>query len=189
MRNYALMYEYNMYGVFIQGISGELYTVDEWSNQETANGVAVITERNSFVIAKQNYINMAFGSGPEIVPNAFYSEDENIAKTDKYGVLNTRYLVNSGVMYPAASGANDYEFPNGSSGYLPALGELMIVSENYDAVQSALSAIGSGFGNNNAYWSSTQYDLSYAWAAVPATGSVSEYPKSTECYIRPFTTL
>lgn len=123
------------------------------------------------------------------------------AYTDFNGKYNTSEIINfladhdDGKVYgaPAAEACVAYTFPNGTKGYLPALGELITVYNNKSAVSSAMSLIGGNAlkKNDEYYWSSTQsgsstsYSYSFMYGSINAYG----YKSSTTCYVRAFSSL
>lgn len=194
----SVLYNVDSSGVYIQHVDGTLYTTDEWTaggfTSDLANGVAVIDAACQFVAAKEQVST----SGTSWYPNGLVSgvmaeTTQSIAETDYAGVENTAVIIATG---NATNGAADkcakYTFPNGQTGYLPALGELMVYNKYREDIQAALSLIGAQDGNN-VLWSSTQYDASYAWG-LQALFERAEYSKKAPSggsynRVRAFTTL
>ena len=164
-----LFYNVDSSGVYIQHVDGSLYTTDKWTEagfaSELANGVAVISTEARFVISKTNasestWINWLPNS---LVDGVMLTSDLETAKTDYAGFENTSRMINSksSVTSGAAYLCANYVFPNGQTGYLPALGEWMIVARYKDEVKSALTLIGGSSIEDS--WSSTQYSATEAW--------------------------
>ena len=68
----------------------------------------------------------------------------------------------------AANYCQNYTFPHGKKGYLPALGELYEAYQNKTEVDACMKLIGGkalydSSISNYWKWSSTQYSANYAW--------------------------
>lgn len=193
--------EGNSMGVFIQGVSGTLYRTSEWDNQETANGVAVITEECSFIIAPDQGLG-----GFESSTNSQYCYDsEEIALVDYNGVLNTAHQVGeSGFNNYLDNGVICYEylFPNGKRGYCPSLGEWKQAWLNKNAVDEALALIGgqpimsttttfagSGTEPTPGYMASSTFNKQSLWYFVWGTGGTHISADGMAPYLRPFQEL
>lgn len=193
-------------GVWIQSSDNMFYTTEQWmrGTGKIANGVAVITESHSFVIALKDLdTKVIFKSASYgVINSAMYTTDLETAKTDLLGENNTSEYIRicgaSGV--PACRDAVAYTFPNGKSGYVPALGEWAIVEKNYKEVKVALIVAGgvsigetvSGGDSTGAYnWSSTVRGTSVSWVILGKADTLTyTYQNSTSSYrTRPFTTL
>lgn len=193
-----ILYNVDSSGVYIQHIDSSLYTTDEWTSEgfsnDLANGIAVISEEAQFVIAKTN---ASTSSWITWLPNSavdgiMLTSDAAIAKTDYAGFENTSRMINS--MSSVTSGAaylcSNYVFPNGQKGYLPALGEWMIVAKYETEVENALTLIGGDAVKDS--WSSTQYSATEAWKFTRffnAEYRTKNPSGSTSTYARAFTTL
>ena len=160
-------------GVIIQGVSGRLYTKEEWSFQEDSNGVAVVTENCRFVIAKENvkYEERWGGYNIDVGLKGMLSEQ---ALKDYDGLGNTAKIIavvgntNDGYRDGTAAGDTaDYVFPNGQFGYLGAVGEWAAVGDNKNVVNEMLIVIGGSQITAYPQWTSTLADLSlgnaYTW--------------------------
>ncbi len=154
------------YGLFIQHIDGTLYTEEEWINaghaNTDANGLAVVDSRASFVIAKTDSSEVKWGDSIEIEGLPIYS-DKATALTDYNGKANT-ILISQALTTGAAIDCVNYTFPNGESGYLPAIGEWDIVVPQISKVNKLMAIIGNTIRENaTGYWSSTVQSISNAW--------------------------
>lgn len=195
-RTVNMVYEAVKLGVFIQGVSGKLYETDAWSSQETPNGVAVITENCSFVIALENAHTAycQWGSYSTIVSGITTTTTESEAKTDYDGEAQTTTILNelgntsSTYDAPAAYYCRAYTFPNGKEGYLGALGEWQAVLDNKEAVESALSKC-DGTTFNRYYWTSTQYNYLYSWYMYLSNEYVTYAGKNKNYYVRAFAAI
>ena len=159
-RTVDMVYEAVKLGVFIQGVSGKLYETDDWTSQETPNGVAVLTEECSFVIALTQAssamrIHSSYSGALDDYMTAI--SDETQAKADYDGATNTANIMKlqSGTSY-AAGWCNAFSFPSGKKGFLPSLGQMWAAYSNKFAVDAALTkAGGTALSTNSYYWTST----------------------------------
>lgn len=180
------------YGVYVQGVSGKLYTVSEWDNQETANGVAVLTNKCKFVIATEHHSGKMYYGGDWIqIAGVTTTSDISVAKTDYDGEVQTTKIINAltGVNdgyvtgAPPAEYCRNYTFPNGKKGYMGAAGEWQAAIDNIDAINSAMSLIG-GLNILSAYWTSTLSEYvngGGAWYKSDWSGS---NPNALKCYFK-----
>ena len=181
-------------GVFIQHIDGNLYATDDWTAggfaNEQANGVALITNECSFVIAKENISSsMEWSSNDYTLVNGILTTaDEATAKTDFAGQENTNLMLATDKRSAGYSCAN-YTFPNGAKGYLPALGEWSAVYANRTEIKSAMSLIGGMSFSSNVYWSSTQNSANRAWSLSWYNGGMYGQNKYETFYVRAFSAL
>ena len=150
-------------GVYIEGLDGKAYTVDNWQGGSAANSVIVASGDVKFRIA------LTESPSPLAVYNNFdtiYDEymtwhtSSATALSDYDGAGNTaKMLIVDDRYYYAAGYCDTYIFPDGKTkGYLPALGQLYIAHQNKAAVDAALSKCGGTAMNNTEpfnYWSST----------------------------------
>ena len=181
-------------GVFIQHIDGTLYTTDEWTaggfSNDLANGVAVGNGAVKFVIAKTIIsTKVAWSSDTSnAVDGVMLTSDTNAAEKDYAGMANTKLIAatdTSGAAYICAH----FEFPNGTKGYLPALGELYIAYKNKSAINNAMALIGGANLGTTYYWSSTQHSATRAWAFNVGEGNSANDFKSGSGYVRVFAAL
>jgi hypothetical protein len=156
------------YGVFIQHIDGSLLTKEQWLadgySNDSANGVAVIDEKAHFIIAKEKKKDVSWMQYPyTLIPDIFTTADSAEAKTHYDGYATTQKAlahVSSGAIYEASQ----YVFPNGSNGYLPAMGELFIAFNKSGTINSLMTLLGSGnYFVDGATWSCTQVSAAQAW--------------------------
>lgn len=197
-RNVSLVYKMLRTGVWIQGVSGELYSSDKWDSQETPNGIALITNDCSFVMALENcyYSTCRWGGYNKQIERIATTTEVDEAIADFEGLRNTDEIItqlegtNDGYVdgSPAAKYCKGYAFPNGQNGYLGAAGEWGIVLDNIVEVNAAISKCG-GVALSSYYWVSTQYSEKNSWAAVRSSASISNYIKTRGNYVRAFTTI
>ena len=159
-------------GVYIQDTDGYFHTKDEWDGSYTPNGIAIITSNCRFVMALEDaYTGHCRwgGSGIE-VSGITTTINTNTAQTDYDGEAQTTTIINAlkgtndgyADGAPAAEYCRAYTFPDGSIGYLGAVGEWQAAVSNISAVNSALSKCG-GASMHGYYWTSTQYNSKSSW--------------------------
>lgn len=193
-------------GVYIQHIDGSLYTTEDWSakafSNDVANGVAVVADECSFVMAKEfvgKRANWSWNYYAEI-NGIFLSDDKEEAKTDFAGKLNTMTIIQqsteAGAYAQAANICVDYVFPNGAKGYLGAAGEWGVVVRYGEKVIEAMillqnTLIQSSWIN----WTSTQGTSPWVWS-VGWSGNInglyfvqSTRRSNTNMIVCPFTSL
>ena len=156
-RNLAVVYEFIPIGIFIQGVSKKLYKYYDWENQETPNGIAVLTENCKFVMALEDALDdtVAWGSYTGLIDNC--SNASSIADLYYTGKSDTEAIIEhfDGLL-PAAKRAKSYKFPNGQNGYLGSNGEWRAVMDNYETVMSLLTLLEVYGYFASRYWTSTQ---------------------------------
>ena len=170
-RSIDVVYEADMKGVFIQDIYGRLYTQDEWDGTQIANGVAVITDNCSFVVAKEDALssNIYWGGRDIDIPTLTNYNNRTDAATDFDGLGNTSKIItalgntNDGYSGYAAAGCRNYIFSNGVNGYLGSAGELQAIHDNKEVINSLLALIGGQLIASGHYWTSTERDSERAF--------------------------
>ena len=187
-----------LYGVSIQHIDGTLYTISEWQENgftsDDANGVAIVDDRASFVVAKEDIGEKLLWSNEAILVEGVSVASNNLNgfADCMNGVQDTQILVGLGVS-PAASACAEYTFPNGSKGYLPAVGEWDVFQSYEASAKEAFNLIGGAdlFSPSMAkyYWSTTQKNDSDAWAYASRMGiqniyknTLTEYTGNTRAF-------
>ena len=116
--------------------------------------------------------------------------DNSSAQTDFNGATNTACMINySGPFnHPAAEYCNSYKpvsSGTGSSGwYLPAAGELYVMSFNYEDINLWLQKLSKTQLSSDWYWSSSEnYEYS-AWVVNPSDGGMYGYGKNGNLRVR-----
>lgn len=182
-------------GFYIEHIDSTLYTLNEWETAgfegDLANGVAVITDDCRFVISKEDAAtSVEWSNSKNIVQGVTIATNNEESYTDYEGKSNTLAMLIDGNQ-PVANACDEYVFPNGKRGYLPAQGEWKTVFENITSVRKLLSAIGAEPITQKNLWSSTQYSEEKAFECYlenyGATWATDK--KQTRYYARAFTTL
>lgn len=161
-RNINYVYKYSPIGVFIQGKSKSLYSVSEWSSQETPNGIAVCTENCKFIIAPKDFTTYYVWTNNYITQDEPYYNTIELAKNDFNGYGNTSVAINKGGSNMlAATAARNYKFPNGEAGYIGSAGEWQAVFDNLNEINTAFSKINISLSiQYTSFWSSTSYSSS-----------------------------
>lgn len=190
--------------IYIQHIDGTLYTTDEWTAggyaNDQSNGVAVVCVSTSFVIAKENAsdLSCAWGGYSKSITDICTTSSSSTAVLDFDGENNTPKIIEQLSGYtdsysvtgaPAAEACVAYVFPNGKKGYLGALGQWKVVSNNKTAVNSAMSLIGGTALSNSMYWTSTQRSNTYSWCPGLNGGTINYSYKSSSYPVRAFCSL
>lgn len=181
-------------GVFIQHISGQLYSTDQWTSRgftdDKANGVAVITNECKFVIAKTQISDgMDWSSDTaNAVDGVVLTNDPSIAEVDYAGKANTSLIAAIDTSKAAYSCAN-FKFPNGQKGHLPALGEWDKAYAYKAEVNAAMLLINGAALPDGYHWSSTQFANYMAWALKWSDGTYGTWSKYYNGIVRAFLTL
>lgn len=191
-------------GVYIQHINGDLYTTADWSakdfTNDEANGVAVVSAKCNFIIAKTDVSqpSLCWGGYGKTLEDIVTATSNSSALLDYDGEGNTSKIIQQLNGYddgtslgaPAAEYCKAYIFPNGKKGYLPSIGEWKTAYNNRTAIDSAISLIGGAAINTNSYYSSsTQCDSAYNWGIYWSGGYLNQNTKKSTYYVRAFTTL
>lgn len=194
-----VVYNVPVEGVYIQHVNGKLYTSAEWGEKmfsaEEANGVAVYDSRASFVISKTQ-LGVSRWYPEAVLLDCFVGSETN-ARLDYGGVANTEVIYVKDGSDNAATKCVDFIFPNGSTGYLPALGEWVVAYDYKQNIDEALTLIGADAikvtEDNYAYmWSSSQYNEYNTWLWSWLNGGAIYQRKSNfysgyiDFYVRPF---
>lgn len=195
----AILYNVKPKGVYIQHIDGKLYATDAWvakgfANDE-ANGVAVIANEASFVVAKEDAdggLTKNWGSSSILVTGIVTTTNADSAKLDYGGAENTSKIIaqlGEDTKY-AAHAADAYVFPNTNKGYLPSAGEFQVVLNNKNLIVEALALIGgTAFLDATSYWSSTQRNIEGSWLCGVSSGSINYAVKYNPLKVRAFAPL
>lgn len=165
-REVSMLYKEMQLGVYIQGVSGKLYTEDEWSNQETPNGIAVLSDKCSFVAALEAAYSTYCRWGPRgtLLENITTTTSMTVAQNDYSGKEQSLIINELGAAAEASQFCTSFIFPNGKYGYMGSAGEWQIAIDNHIKIESILQKLGI-YWSGGIYWTSTQYDAYYAWLA------------------------
>ena len=181
-------------GVYIEGLDGKAYTVDNWQGGNAANSVIVASGDVKFRMAlTQPSNNMAIGSHTDPLDNYMTAiSDETAAKADYNGSGNTANIIKMRPSTDYAAGyCNSFTFPDGKTkGFLPSLGQLNLAYQNKADVDAALSKCGGTAMFGGYYWSSTFAGVGgnyrYCWVLYWSDGSVYDNYLRNYRYVRPF---
>lgn len=186
-------------GVYIEGLDGKAYTVDEWQSGNSANSVVVANGDIKFRVALTDAPSLMKISQNSYDPLENYMaaiSDNMAARADYDGAGNTAKILQMQPSTEYAAGyCNAYIFPDGKTkGFLPSLGQLHLVYQNYNAVNNALYKCGGTLMGNFTYnfhhWSSTFWGFDEqcrsCWARNFYDGAIDAYCLYDLNYVRPF---
>lgn len=165
--------------ILIQHIDGNLYTTTEWTAggfaNDVANGVAVVAEEAQFIIGVRGDVSQW---GPDgIVEGVLLTTDANVAASDYNGKKNSELILAAGNTGGAVYTCDSLTFKNGQKGYLPALGELILILNHKEEIDAVRALIGqSAIGGN--FWSSTLYSETEAWVIGNTPTSAVNYARN-----------
>ena len=196
-RSVTMTYTKIANGVYICDSDGKLTAVGSWNtgNNSKAVGVAVVSDKCSFIIDKTNSNDsIQWGGYGTDVPGLSNITNNTEARLDYNGSSNTDKIISSlGSNIKIAAGwCESKSITVGGEirkGYLPALGEWQTAYDNKSQVDSALSKIGGTAIPNNYHWSSTEYSSNGAWKLYWGSGDVNDYGKDYTFYCRPWYVL
>ena len=185
-------------GVYIEGLDGRAYTVDEWHGGDTANSVVAASGDVKFRIAltdapSQMGISSDYTDPLENYMAAISGETEAMADYD--GAQNTAKILQMQPSTGYAAGYCDaFVFPDGKTkGFLPSLGQLWLAYQNKAAVDAALVACSGTAMTTSHYWTSTFSRVSGSrrrcWVFGWNYGSAKDGNLNYDNYVRPFANL
>ena len=187
-------------GVYIEGLDGRAYTVDNWKGGNDANSIVVASGDVKFRIALTDAPStmMIYSSGTlegtADLQNYLTALAYPEALVDYDGAGNTANILKKVSSTGYAAGYCDaFVFPDGKTkGYLPALGQLNLAYQNKSAVDTALSKCGGAALDERFYyyWSSTFWGVNDSnalfWYLIWDEGYVEEGYVMGDNYVRPF---
>lgn len=163
-RTIGFIYKKITLGIFIMDTNKNLYTSSQWANQGTPYGIAVLTESHKFIVAPDQY-KFVFTTNKWYVPEQLLPKSKSEAIVDYDGLANSYILNNTtGISgeNTTAAGFCDFYGTNmfKKTGYLPSLGEWMVVDQNLSEINRCLNALGAPTidSKDALYWSSTRSD-------------------------------
>lgn len=180
-------------GVYILDINNKLYEKDQYSGtSDDAVGVAVMLSGSQFVISKANdNASINWSNSNQLIDGIVTSAtDSSLVMEDFAGESNTDKIIEQ--MGSEASAAyycrnTSGLFPEGWTGYLPAMGELQLAYYYKDQIASCMDKIGGGvIFDGYGIWSSTQRDTTNAWRMLNANGNLSYSGKTIANNARAF---
>ena len=169
----SVVFQYRGQGVFIETTEHILYPSSTWSSSgKTANAIVVITGQHNFRMAITCLQLPIHNVGTDdITPYTGAITTTETAITDFSGELNTSNIIR----FNTAKGTNTtsyaapycqaYTFPDGSDdAYFISCGQLNILKNNKNSVQSCLSALGISFAGKILSSSTFMfYEVSSPW--------------------------
>ena len=196
-RSVTMTYTKIANGVYICDSDGKLTAVGSWdtSNNSKAVGVAVISDKCSFIIDKTNSNgSIQWGGYGTDVPGLSNITNNTKAKLDYDGNSNTDKIISAlGSSEDIAAGWCRSKSINiggeNRKGYLPALGEWQTAYNNKSQVDSALSKIGGTAMLTGYNWASTECSSGSAWRLNWDSGSIGYDGKSGANFCRPWYVL
>lgn len=180
---------YISYGCYIQDTNGDLWKRGTWDGTATFNGVAIYTEDYAFLVSG-TIIKSAIATGT--VFNTFDNKysTEDAAKLDFDGYGNTACLDADDSGYIALK---NNLFPDGEKGYIPSLGELLVLYQYKNDIFALLNEVGIDTTDiaDNTYWSSTTTTDMFLklWCITFSTGTISSKSCSSKYMIWPIKPL
>ena len=181
-------------GVYIASNDGSLVKPDSWntSNNSKAVGVAVISDKCSFIIDKNNQTSndQKWSNQLKDLSLTNYTS-ESQAKTDYNGEHNTDIIMSEDTQNVAAKYCRSKSITFGTTrnGYLGAGGEWWTIYNNWDTISSALSKI-SGAALNVYEWTSMERTYGRAWILYKNYGYLDDNSKDgAGAAIRPLYSL
>ena len=196
-RSVTMTYTKTANGVYICDSNGKLTAVGSWntSNNSKAVGVAVVSDKCSFIIDKTNSNDsIQWGGYGTDVPGLSNITNNTEAKLDYDGNSNTDKIISAlGSSEDIAAGWCRSKSINiggeNRKGYLPALGEWQTAYNNKSQVDSALSKIGGTAMLTGYHWASTEYSSNDAWTLSWDSGYIYAGGKGITCCCRPWYVL
>ena len=159
---------------------------DVISGKTPVGVVAYVASSTRFAVALAETTAAWGGYGSNV--SCLTDMDSSQAQSDFNGAANTQCLINDSQSHPAAEYCNTYKpvsSGTGSNGwYLPAGGELSVMSFSYGAINLGLQKLSKTQLQNAYYWSSSEYSSNYAWYVRPSAGSMSYGSKNNDYRVR-----
>ena len=188
-RNVIMTYKYTPIGIYILDTDENLTTVNNWdtANNSKAVGVYVGTDNSKFIIAPTgDNETIQWGGYGTTISGIVTSTSQYEAVEDYSGEANTdKIIAQLGTTNAtAAEYCRNYTFKNGNKGYLWSLGEALDAYNNKSAINKAMKKIGGASVIDGWYYTSTQYDESYAWVFNWIDGDKIYENKTSEVPIR-----
>ena len=155
VRNVEFVYRY--LGVYIESTEHILYTRQNWEATKIANSIVIISTSAQFRIGLEEFLLPIHSNYTDPIEN--YIPATNV--DDYNGSENTQKLIAFNIAYGtnttdyAGPYSRNYVFPDGTkNGYVPAYGQLKIVSDNITEVNNCLNTCYGTAITSNYNWSS-----------------------------------
>lgn len=151
------------------------------------NGIAVVDVKSQFVISTLYNSDAYYSSNSTLVPGVVSDSVYNTAKQDYKGEYNTKTALDfyGAAVSPLLDYCTKIIYPSNEKGYVPALGELELITANKDIINSSLTMIGMPTLTSKQHRSSTQYSASQTWSMNVLLASADQYTKGTRLYTIP----
>ena len=176
-------------GVYILHDTLGIRTVDGWKpkDNEGVVGILLVEDDHQIVVALEDSPEKLIWSKKCKLINKPIKEEENAA-SDFNGEYYCQNL--NSPDFPAAYYCLNYK-KGGRSWYLPSSGELWMIYNHLEEIQSALEAVGgkkfvtSWVEGYPVYWSSTEVNGVFLWYVNLKFGSISPFNKDSIFRVRP----
>ena len=164
---------------------------DVVSGKTAVGVVAYVDGSTRFAVALEETETEWGGDGYDVSCLTNMSKPQ--AQSDFNGAANTQCLINDSQSHPAAEYCNTYKpvsSGTGSNGwYLPAGGELHVMSFSYGAINLGLQKLSKTQLGDALYWSSSEANYyEYVWSAFLFDGTIyndnfKDYSYSVRCIL------
>ena len=178
-------------GVYILHDTLGVRTVDSWNpkNNDGVIGILLIEDDHKIVIATEDApVKLKWSKKRGLINEPICAQDE--AASDFNGEIYCRRLDSPD--FPAAYYCLNYN-KGGRDWYLPSMGELWLIRNHLEEIQTALSIVGgqkfitTWVDETPCYWSSTEYNYTRAWHLFLSDGYLGNWYDrvNTSCKVRP----
>lgn len=178
-------------GIYIMQYS-KFFTADQWDgDKDTVVGVGVVDDNCRFVIpSSPDFTSWLPWGGMGIMINGIVTTDLiDKAIQDYQGNTNTDKIcqINED---GAARFCRSTVSRNGKKGYLPALGEMMIVYKHLQEINTYMALVdGVPINNADNFWTSTQYSSQKAYIIRFTSDIRGPYDKDQHTAVKAFIQL
>lgn len=176
--NRTVSFQYRRLGIFILNDDESIFTVDNW-NSSCGKAVGIycgLEDFNCVLALEDASTGIAWSSNLNLVSSCFTTTSNE--DKDVNSKLNTDAIISSEGYANAAGVARNYTWENGEKGDLPSLGVLFPILQNKSKINTLLKVVGTELADAD-FWSSTQRDAEYSYAAA---SSYTRYSTKTTLY-------
>ena len=178
-------------GVYILHDTLGVKGVEGWNpkNNDGVIGILLIEDDHKIVIATEDApVKLKWSKKRGLINEPICAQDE--AASDFNGEIYCRRLDSPD--FPAAYYCLNYN-KGGRDWYLPSMGELWLIRNHLEEIQTALSIVGgqkfitTWVDETPCYWSSTEYNYTRAWHLFLSDGYLGNWYDrvNTSCKVRP----
>ena len=178
-------------GVYILHDTLGVKGVEGWNpkNNDGVIGILLIEDDHKIVIATEDApVKLKWSKKRGLINEPICAQDE--AVSDFNGEIYCRRLDSPD--FPAAYYCLNYN-KGGRDWYLPSMGELWLIRNHLEEIQTALSIVGgqkfitTWVDETPCYWSSTEYNYTRAWHLFLSDGYLGNWYDrvNTSCKVRP----